>query len=213
MAGIVKTSVLEMPAKGQTETETLTCPAAAPAAMLTVAVTSAAVAFTLLTLMPADGENWTPVTFERLLPVIVRATVLPGDPVAGFRDAICGACNAGRGLCTVWNTPVEFLDVLAESLFAQRGGQFGFIEKGRGRRGGTGFEGRDGADGERGPESAGNDGAVGRRQRRRGQQEGEGELQRRAHRRESIKMKDRGGGPRGRFECVKRPVSGLGLKA
>jgi hypothetical protein len=61
-----------MPAED--ETETLTCPVGALAAMVTVAVTCVAAAFTLLTVMPVDGENCTPVTDERLLPAIERET-------------------------------------------------------------------------------------------------------------------------------------------
>src|ERR1017187_7221056 len=63
-ATIVKASALEMPAEGQTETETLACPVGVPAAMVTVAVTCVAMAFTLLTVMPADGENSTDVTLR-----------------------------------------------------------------------------------------------------------------------------------------------------
>src|ERR1039457_7181792 len=88
-ARIVKTSALEVPAED--ETETLTCPVGALAAMFTVAVTCVGVAFTLLTVMPVEGENCTPVTVERLLPAIERDTVLPGDPLAGFNNVICGA--------------------------------------------------------------------------------------------------------------------------
>jgi hypothetical protein len=77
---------LEVPAGD--ETKTLACPVGVLAAMFTVAVTCVAVAFTLLTVMPVDGENCTAVTPERLLPEIVRDTVLPGDPVVGFRDVI-----------------------------------------------------------------------------------------------------------------------------
>jgi hypothetical protein len=85
----VKASVLEVPAGD--ETETFRDPAAALAVIVTVAVTNVAAAFTLLTVMPVDGENCTPVTDERLLPAIERDTVLPGDPLAGFNDVICGA--------------------------------------------------------------------------------------------------------------------------
>jgi hypothetical protein len=94
---IEKASELEIPAVGQTETETLTGPVGAPAAMVTVAVTCDAVAFTLLTVMPLDGENCTAVTPERLLPLITRETELPRGPLAGLRDAIWGAAGVVRG--------------------------------------------------------------------------------------------------------------------
>src|ERR1039457_6776355 len=87
-ARIVKTSALEVPAED--ETETLTCPVGALAAMFTVAVTCVEVAFTLLTVMPVEGENCTAVTPERLLPAIERDTLLPGDPLEGLRDVIWG---------------------------------------------------------------------------------------------------------------------------
>jgi hypothetical protein len=80
---------LEVPAGD--ETETVRDPAAALAAMVTVAVTCVAVAFTLLTVTPVDGENCTAVTPERLLPLMVRAMAVPTCPLAGFTDVICGA--------------------------------------------------------------------------------------------------------------------------
>jgi hypothetical protein len=58
--------------------------------MFTVAVTCVAVAFTVLTRMPVEGENCTPVTPERLVPAIDSDTVLPGDPLLGVRDEITG---------------------------------------------------------------------------------------------------------------------------
>ena len=85
---------MEVPA-GE-ETETLRCPEAALAAMVTVAVTCVAVAFTLLTVTPVDGENCTLVTPERLAPLIARVTVFPACPLAGFRDVIWGGADGAR---------------------------------------------------------------------------------------------------------------------
>jgi hypothetical protein len=81
----VKASELEVPAGD--ETETFRDPAAALASMVTVAVTCVAVAFTLLTVIPVDGENCTAVTPERLLPLMVRATVFPACPLVGLSGA------------------------------------------------------------------------------------------------------------------------------
>ena len=59
--------------------------------MFTVAVTCVAVAFTLLTVMPVDGENCTLVTPERLEPLMNRNGPVPACPLVGFRDVIWGA--------------------------------------------------------------------------------------------------------------------------
>ena len=83
---------MEVPAGD--ETETFRDPAAALAVIVTVAVTCVAVAFTLLTVTPVDGENCTLVTPERLVPKTERATVLPACPLAGFRVPIWGADGA-----------------------------------------------------------------------------------------------------------------------
>ena len=78
------------------ETKTFRDPTTALASMVTVAVTCVAVAFKLLTVIPADGENCTAVTPERLAPLIVRATVVPTCPLAGFTDVIWGGDTGGR---------------------------------------------------------------------------------------------------------------------
>jgi hypothetical protein len=41
----------------------------------------------LLTVIPVDGENCTAVTPERLLPLMVRATVFPACPLVGLSGA------------------------------------------------------------------------------------------------------------------------------
>jgi len=45
----------------------------------------------LLTAMPVDGENCTAVTPERLLPAIERDTIVPCNPLVGFKDVMWGA--------------------------------------------------------------------------------------------------------------------------
>jgi hypothetical protein len=77
---------LEAPAVD--ETETFTCPVGTLAATATVAVTCVAVAVTLLTVIPADGDTCTAVTPERLEPLITTFTVLPACTLVGFRDEI-----------------------------------------------------------------------------------------------------------------------------
>ena len=85
----MKATELEVPAGDATKT--FRDPTAALASIVAVAVTCVAVALTLLTVIPADGENCTAVTPERLLPLMVRATVVPTCPLAGFTDIIWGA--------------------------------------------------------------------------------------------------------------------------
>jgi hypothetical protein len=96
---IVKVSVLETTADD--ETATFTWPPGVLAAIVTVAVTCVAVAFTLLTVIPVDGENCTAVTPERLEPEIVRDTLVPADPLVGLRDVIWG------GVCRIVGTEVK----------------------------------------------------------------------------------------------------------
>jgi hypothetical protein len=89
---IVKGSVLEVPAADVTET--FTCPVGALLAMVTEAATCVALAFTLTTRTPVDGENCTPVTPERPVPAIVKDMVLPACPLVGLRDVIVGPGGA-----------------------------------------------------------------------------------------------------------------------
>jgi hypothetical protein len=103
---IAKASASELEVPAGDETETLRDPAAALAAMVTVAVTCVGAAFTLLTVIPVDGENCTAVTPARLEPLITTATVFPACPLAGFRDVIWGA-EAGGGVEGIVGTDVK----------------------------------------------------------------------------------------------------------